>query len=377
MLEGVTGAMDPIDLAQRLAAILDGGRRVATYKLATLLAMLDACAEAETPPGPDEAFALSILDLADRVIDLYWPQVRTYNDAGLLRQSTQSRSRILEEVIALHQLAPRAATVRLGHIGAYEQARRRVAHTLARQPLPKLQTPGGQATTRTCFLYDDSWLGEDVAVRELDARGWTLELLPGVADSLVRLGGLLRPVIERAWTDDVARLNHLDTEYADLPRFLFGAERSSLARAASVLREIEGHDCFYCNDRDPRSPTRRPLPALGEGAVQRPVQPRARRRRLQRRQVGHAREPCAPGAVGAARPDRARRGRQRDRLARRVGAIPAHRARAVLTTSYGDAAVAQAGRLRPEPIGAATTRAVTSRLTLTRMRRPANKRIAA
>ncbi len=211
--------------------------------------MLDACAEAETPPGPDEPFALSILDLADRVIDLYWPQVRTYSDAGLLRQSTQSRSRILEEVIALHQLAPRAASVRLGHIGAYDQARRRVAHTLARQPLPKLQTPGGQATTRTCFLYDDSWLGEDVAVRELDARGWTLELLPGVADSLVRLGGLLRPVIERAWTDDVARLNHLDTEYADLPQFLFGAERSSLARAASVLREIEGAECFYCNDR--------------------------------------------------------------------------------------------------------------------------------
>lgn len=240
---------DPIDLAQRLATILEDGRRVATYKLAALLAMLDACAEAEHPPGPDEPYALSILDLADRVIDLYWPQVRTYSDAGLLRQSTGPKAKILDEVRQLHLLAPRAATVRLGHVHAYNQARRQVALTLARQPLPKLQTPGGQSLIRTCFLYDDSWLGEEVTVRELAARSWTLELLPGVADSLVRLAGLLRPVIERAWADDVARLNQLDREYDDLPKFLFGAERSSLAKAAATLREIEGHDCFYCGDR--------------------------------------------------------------------------------------------------------------------------------
>jgi len=60
---------------------------------------------------------------------------------------------------------------------------------------------------------------------ELDRRGWQVILLPGVADGLVRLSGLLRPVIERAWTDDVARLNHLDREHLDLPRFLFESRR--------------------------------------------------------------------------------------------------------------------------------------------------------
>jgi len=31
---------------------------------------------------------VSILELADRVIDLYWPQVRMYGERGMLRQST-------------------------------------------------------------------------------------------------------------------------------------------------------------------------------------------------------------------------------------------------------------------------------------------------
>lgn len=240
---------DPIELAQRLGGLLEDGRRVATYKLATLLAMLDACAEAEIPPQRDEAFTLSILDLADRVIDLYWPQVRPYADVAVLRQSTQDRAIILQEVAALRGLGPNPGAVR--EHPSYARVRRKIAHTLARQPLPALQTPGGQTFARTAFLYDDSWLSYNVTLTELDARDWALELLPGVADGLVRLSTLVRPVIERAWAKDVARLNHLDREYQDLPLFLFGAERSSLVRAAAALRELEGPRCFYCRETIP------------------------------------------------------------------------------------------------------------------------------
>ena len=34
-------AIDPLELGQRLVAVLESGRRVATYKLATLIALLD------------------------------------------------------------------------------------------------------------------------------------------------------------------------------------------------------------------------------------------------------------------------------------------------------------------------------------------------
>ena len=37
--------------AERLLAVIDEGRRTATYKLAVLLALMDCCAEGATPEG--------------------------------------------------------------------------------------------------------------------------------------------------------------------------------------------------------------------------------------------------------------------------------------------------------------------------------------
>ncbi|MGB8650752.1 MAG: HNH endonuclease signature motif containing protein [Mycobacteriales bacterium] len=237
---------DAVELAQRLAALLESGRRVATYKLATLLALIDTCAEAEQPPASSQPFPVSILELADRVIDLYWPQVRPYYDLGTLRQSTQHKAIVLDAVAELRSREASPAAVRAEYPSTYHRSRRRVAHTLAKQPLPALQTLGSTGRVRTPFLYDDSWLSYGITLQELERREWQLHLLPGVADGLVRLAGLLRPAIERAWTDDVASLNGVDREYQDLPLFLFGADRSSLVRAGRALLELEGATCFYC-----------------------------------------------------------------------------------------------------------------------------------
>ena len=242
---------DAVLLAQQLAALLEGGRRVATYKLATLLALLDACAEATPTPGPQDSISVSILELADRVIDLYWPQVRTYGDHGVLRQSTQDRAIIVDEVRLLHTRADElgcrtAAALRQLDPVTCERSRAKVALTLSHQPLTALQTPLGAGDVRAPFLYDDGWLHYSLSTKALEARGWQLPLFPGVADGLVRLGGLLRPVIERAWIEDVSRHNQIDTEHELLTSFLFGADRSSLLKAATALREIEGGSCFYC-----------------------------------------------------------------------------------------------------------------------------------
>jgi len=154
---------DAVELAQRVASLLDNGRRVATYKLALLLALIDACAELEQPQDEQP---VSILELADRVIDLYWPQVRPYDERGQLRQSTQARSRILVAVTSMRGLGPTPSSVRRLVPVPYERARLKVARTLADQPLPALQRPG------SAFLYDDTWLYDGVTRAELDRRGW-------------------------------------------------------------------------------------------------------------------------------------------------------------------------------------------------------------
>src|SRR5688500_8252187 len=80
--------------AERLIALVDAGRKSATYKLATLLALIDLTAEGTTPSTGPPAI-LSGREVARRVIELYWPQTAVYGvDANgrplPLRQSPQN-----------------------------------------------------------------------------------------------------------------------------------------------------------------------------------------------------------------------------------------------------------------------------------------------
>ena len=79
---------------QRVLALLTEGRQVATYKPALLLALVDACAR-RGATGP-EPVSIPVPELAELVIESYWPQVRPYQDLlpgpwYRLRQSTGER----------------------------------------------------------------------------------------------------------------------------------------------------------------------------------------------------------------------------------------------------------------------------------------------
>ena len=87
--------VDPLELGQRLVAVLESGRRVATYKLASLIALLDYAVE-HLPAEPDAALAVPVRDLAERVIEIYWLQVLPF-DGAELKQSTGSTASILQQ----------------------------------------------------------------------------------------------------------------------------------------------------------------------------------------------------------------------------------------------------------------------------------------
>ena len=94
---------DPLLLGQRVVAILETGLRTATYKLATLMALIDHCIE-NMPDVPGDVPQVPTPELAHRVLEIYWQQVRLF-DAHELRQSTQPRARILIATNALRQAA--------------------------------------------------------------------------------------------------------------------------------------------------------------------------------------------------------------------------------------------------------------------------------
>lgn len=251
-------AIDAASLIQRVLALVDEGRRVATYKPALLLALVELAVERVDGSQP---LTLPVDDIADRVIELYWPQTRIHLASGrLLKQASTKNSRILG---ALTELRERAAArpgtplsaVRLSAPAAYESTRRAVAEALAKQPIPRLQRPGSGSGSGSYprFLYDDSGF--------VSERGWvhsgqqpTVVLAAGVAEALARAAPLLRTTAQDIWLADVVKLNEVAAEEAELRRFLFGADRSDLSPICDGLRDAGTTSCFWCEKPLPRVP---------------------------------------------------------------------------------------------------------------------------
>ncbi|WP_068430468.1 HNH endonuclease [Rhodococcoides kyotonense] len=244
---------DPLVLGQHLMNVLDTGARTATYKLAVLVALVEFAVE-NVPDDRNAAVPVDLDDLAERVIRLYWRQVRDF-EGHYLRQSTNSTATIPDSVRDL------AVATRVG--GSYVSldiaAQRRpdlfgttiekVKRTLVTQPLFRLQRVPGQLHSDT-FLFDDSWLTDKVSLSSVRAHGNRIVLYPGVCFSLAQLSGLLKPALMLAWVADVRRKNHfLDENVADLEAHLFGSDRVGLDRPRRVLMEDFGPTCFYCFTR--------------------------------------------------------------------------------------------------------------------------------
>lgn len=245
-------ADDPLLLGQRVVAILETGLRTATYKLATLMALIEHCLE-HMPVNPADPLEVPLNDLAYRVVGIYWQQVRPF-DGRELRQSTQPRARILLAVNDLRAASDRAVTVdvaRLRAPAAYERAIDDVTLCLAQQPLHRLQRlPGSSASDP--FLYDDSLLHDHVSRSTLATHGNSIMLNPGVAHGLARLAGLLKPALEIMWVDDVRRMNKfLDAEVPDVAGHLFGRSRATLAAVRDPFKDAFGPHCFYCGTHLP------------------------------------------------------------------------------------------------------------------------------
>ena len=246
---------DPLALGQRIVAILETGARTATYKLATLTALIDHCVE-HLPAGLDAPLRVPLPDLAHRVMEVYWRQVLPF-EGNELRQSTQPVALILRAVKDLRRTAGFGAgggSLDLAMIrvpAAYAAAVAEVGTTLVRQPLHRLQKLPGQGPGRS-FLYDDSWMHDGVSRRLIEQHGDAVVLYPGVAAGLARLSGLLKPTLEILWVDDVRRMNRfLDSDVPDVAGHLFGRERISLAAAREGLKGAFGPRCFYCAARLP------------------------------------------------------------------------------------------------------------------------------
>ncbi|MBB2989663.1 hypothetical protein FHR72_001126 [Mycolicibacterium iranicum] len=247
---------DPLLLGQRVIAILEHGQRDATYKLATLMALIEHSIE-NLPPRDDDPLTVPIPDIAHRVLALYWHQVRPFEGHDLAQRRTGTRTRIIDATKAF-RAAARVGNSRtsleiamLRAPAAYAAAIDHIAIALIKQPLPRLQKLPG-ASVSDPFLYEDSFLGENVSRSAVRAHGDAIELKTGVAYGLARLAGLLKPALEIMWVEDVRRMNKfLESDVPDVAGHLFGRERTALAAVRGPFKDAFGPHCFYCGTHLP------------------------------------------------------------------------------------------------------------------------------
>ncbi|MGE0306862.1 MAG: HNH endonuclease [Acidimicrobiia bacterium] len=230
--------------------MIDEGRLTATYKLALLLGIIDAAAMS---PGESE---LPTRLIAERVLTLYYPQTRIYVDgqgtARTPRQISTKTSAVLTAVEGLRRVAQSRRCRGIDDVRSvfsveYDDTLDTVEDTFVKYPIPLMQVVGAGVVP---FLYEVDW-PEGTSVKSLRrASTDRIRLFEGVADRLVVLGPMLRPLIELHWTRDVARWTRLPTEDEALHAHLFGSERTGFPRTfVADLSDIQHGNCFYCGER--------------------------------------------------------------------------------------------------------------------------------
>jgi 5-methylcytosine-specific restriction endonuclease McrA len=239
--------MDFLGFGERCLALLQEGSFSASYKYAVLISLMDLCLERSGEDGelPEE---VPTSELARKVVELYWPQCGQFGDTGqILRQNNSGQAEIITALLKFRALRPDDPDPPLSRSrhrspDAFRALLDEVEWKLIEMPLPKLQRFGGSDDR---FLYEIGW-DDRIRRREAWAPGFrrVIRLRPGVAEHLVRLSGLLRPLLEREWARGVARWNRL--EHSSLEEFLFGRERISTEPVRHDLCELQDGRCFYC-----------------------------------------------------------------------------------------------------------------------------------
>lgn len=219
-----------LDCIQRL---FDEGEFVATYKFALLLALAELAVEQGEDSG--ETLDLPYPLIADKFLELYWPQVAPYSGDGEHGVLVQNNGRQAATVTLLYKLRAKYSTLPRARASSdWRPAIRKTVALLKEMPLWRLQVLRRQTVD---FLYER---GPRDSIR----------LLPGVMYNMRRFHGLLQHLARSAWIAHIRsnpRNASIIGEASDLEQVLFGTDRAALTAARQVLREIQADACFYCN----------------------------------------------------------------------------------------------------------------------------------
>lgn len=251
--------IDPITLAEKVIGLLDSTKYVATYKWASLDAIIQLISESISDSG-DAPVSIAAKKVGTRVMEIYWQQSVpfTFDLSGkpiFLSQSSTGKNLDIPQIISKYRTTKNLTAKndsldtqrQVDQIGV-EALEQEIQARVIGQPLSKLQRFGnGSNSVEDRFLYDFSWKDEE-SFGKIHKKGFddSIRFRPGVAEGLLRIQSLLRPYLENLWIQKVADRNRDITDAASLEEFLFGSKRTGHARIRPYLVSLQNNECFYC-----------------------------------------------------------------------------------------------------------------------------------
>ena len=222
-----------VEFLQQLQRLLDEGQFTSTYKFALLLALATLAVDKGDDSGDE--LTLSVKDLAERFIELYWQQARPFVLSGTstdmpLQQNSGAQAAIIGTLFDIRRT--KDPCWRLRTYPNWNGLVATVGRVVSQMPLWKLQRVGDETVD---FLYANTGLGQ------------TITLKAGIAFCLRAFNGLVHNLVEAAWLNYVRTLNKDRLgESADIAEYLFGADRDGLAVYRPFLNDLQAGRCFYC-----------------------------------------------------------------------------------------------------------------------------------
>jgi len=226
-------AQTQLEFLGNLQRILNEGSFVATYKYALIRVLADL--SIERTAVADGSLPLQLEELAERFIEVYWRQAAPFRPRRTLVQATGNQASLLTRLIAIRETVAKLSDAR--RMPRWRSLVRATKTLLLEQPLWRLQRVGNELLE--CFYANRL---DDGAIR----------LKPGVAACFKAQFPVVQALVQLAWLRMVQQLpinRELIGQGGDVAEFLFGADRSALARLSGGLMGIQAGNCFYCNRR--------------------------------------------------------------------------------------------------------------------------------
>lgn len=223
----------------KLQRLFAEGDFAATYKFALLTSFADLALQRGDDDGRE--LVLSIRDIADKFIELYWRHATPYGTSrpdtrpDTLVQNMGAQAAVVTAIVKFQERHGVAHLTKAKALADFSDLISQVTTVVSAQPLNYLQNFGGGTDP---FLYERAGRG-------------LIRLKPGVTYCLRRFYPLVQQLCRSHWVGHIKsnRRNHSILGGADdLEDFLFFTERQSLTALGNELRKLDGSRCFYCGE---------------------------------------------------------------------------------------------------------------------------------